>query len=78
MSRWAHLASNQGPTGYEPGALPTELWAHLSREPFAPGAWDLSYRINGQAKLNKKTFGQPTPCRGMEFLPASGMFSEVS
>ena len=24
---WAHLASNQGPTGYEPVALPTELWA---------------------------------------------------
>jgi hypothetical protein len=27
---WAHLGSNQGPTGYEPGALPTELWAHRS------------------------------------------------
>ena len=25
---WAHLGSNQGPTGYEPVALPTELWAH--------------------------------------------------
>jgi hypothetical protein len=25
---WAHLASNQGPSGYEPVALPTELWAH--------------------------------------------------
>ena len=25
---WAHLDSNQGPTGYEPGALPAELWAH--------------------------------------------------
>jgi hypothetical protein len=24
---WAHLASNQGPSGYEPVALPTELWA---------------------------------------------------
>ena len=24
---WAHLDSNQGPTGYEPVALPTELWA---------------------------------------------------
>ncbi len=24
---WAHLGSNQGPTGYEPVALPTELWA---------------------------------------------------
>lgn len=24
---WAHLDSNQGPTGYEPGALPAELWA---------------------------------------------------
>ena len=24
---WAHLDSNQGPTGYEPAALPTELWA---------------------------------------------------
>ncbi len=25
---WAHLGSNQGPTGYEPVALPAELWAH--------------------------------------------------
>jgi hypothetical protein len=24
---WAHLVSNQGPTGYEPVALPAELWA---------------------------------------------------
>nr|CBX27366.1 unknown protein [uncultured Desulfobacterium sp.] len=24
---WAHLGSNQGPTGYEPVALPAELWA---------------------------------------------------
>ena len=28
---WAHLGSNQGPTGYEPVALPAELWAHNSR-----------------------------------------------
>ena len=26
---WAHLGSNQGPTGYEPVALPAELWAHM-------------------------------------------------
>ena len=26
---WAHLDLNQEPTGYEPGALPIELWAHL-------------------------------------------------
>ena len=26
---WAHLGSNQGPTGYEPVALPAELWALL-------------------------------------------------
>lgn len=25
--KWAHLDSNQGPTGYEPAALSTELWA---------------------------------------------------
>ena len=29
--KWAHLGSNQGPTGYEPVALPAELWA-LFRE----------------------------------------------
>ena len=29
FSWWAHLGSNQGPTGYEPVALPAELWAHL-------------------------------------------------
>ena len=28
LSWWAHLGSNQGPTGYEPVALPAELWAH--------------------------------------------------
>ena len=27
LRKWAHLGSNQGPTGYEPVALPTELWA---------------------------------------------------
>src|SRR3990170_6014103 len=27
LSWWAHLGSNQGPTGYEPVALPAELWA---------------------------------------------------
>ena len=27
MSWWAHQDSNLGPTGYEPVALPTELWA---------------------------------------------------
>ncbi len=26
-AQWAHLGSNQGPTGYEPVALPAELWA---------------------------------------------------
>ncbi len=31
--KWAHLASNQGPTGYEPVALPTELWALLLQYP---------------------------------------------
>ncbi len=27
LQKWAHLGSNQGPTGYEPVALPAELWA---------------------------------------------------
>ncbi len=27
LNRWAHQESNLGPTGYEPVALPTELWA---------------------------------------------------
>jgi hypothetical protein len=30
VGEWAHLESNQGPTGYEPVALPTELWARTS------------------------------------------------
>lgn len=30
---WAHLGSNQGPTGYEPVALPAELWARLLFNP---------------------------------------------
>src|SRR5580765_8098467 len=29
-SEWAHLDSNQDRTGYEPGALPIELWARRS------------------------------------------------
>ena len=29
LKRWAHQESNLGPTGYEPVALPTELWALL-------------------------------------------------
>jgi hypothetical protein len=28
LSIWAHLDSNQGPTGYEPVALTAELQAH--------------------------------------------------
>ncbi len=28
---WAHLGSNQGPTGYEPVALPAELWARWAQ-----------------------------------------------
>ncbi len=27
---WAHPVSNQGPAGYEPAALPAELWAPLN------------------------------------------------
>ncbi len=27
---WAHLDSNQGPTGYEPATLTAELWAHVT------------------------------------------------
>src|SRR5262245_34048645 len=30
LSEWAHLDSNQDRTGYEPGALPIELWARVS------------------------------------------------
>ncbi len=29
---WAHQDSNLGPTGYEPVALPAELWALLERD----------------------------------------------
>jgi hypothetical protein len=35
--RWAHLGSNQGPTGYEPVALPAELWALFYYIPFPRG-----------------------------------------
>ena len=33
FSVWAHLGSNQGPTGYEPAALTAELWARAPRVP---------------------------------------------
>ena len=29
---WAHLDSNQGPTGYEPVALTAELWAQITAQ----------------------------------------------
>ena len=29
---WAHQDSNLGPTGYEPVALPAELWALSEKE----------------------------------------------
>ena len=34
---WAHLGSNQGPTGYEPVALPAELWALFLLYSILPG-----------------------------------------
>ena len=60
LSWWAHLGSNQGPTGYEPVALPAELWA-LSLlyvipqgcQPHAP------HRVHGFA-LNRYRF-RPKP-----------------
>ena len=33
--KWAHLDSNQGPTGYEPAALSTELWAREGPTPLS-------------------------------------------
>src|SRR4029453_7196551 len=35
---WAHLDSNQDRTGYEPGALPIEVWARRSTDPRASGS----------------------------------------
>lgn len=34
---WARQDSNLGPTGYEPVALPTELWARMSAFKFYCG-----------------------------------------
>ena len=40
--KWAHLDSNQGPTGYEPVALPAELWARkLSLKFYLLTLWKL-------------------------------------
>src|SRR5690606_16746451 len=33
---WAHLDSNQGPTGYEPAALTAELWAQTAEPASSP------------------------------------------
>ena len=35
QERWAHQGSNLGPTGYEPVALPTELWALRTHQNFS-------------------------------------------
>ncbi|VTR65146.1 hypothetical protein DESC_290216 [Desulfosarcina cetonica] len=43
---WAHLGSNQGPTGYEPVALPAELWARLKSQNFFTYLYPLALSSN--------------------------------
>ncbi len=54
---WAHLDSNQGPTGYEPGALPAELWAPSHTINFKNTIiFDFSQLAPRLLKKNKVTF----------------------
>ena len=55
---WAHLGSNQGPTGYEPVALPAELWAQRHFELTNGGSL---YSI----KLIVKNFYRSHPARAV-------------
>ena len=45
---WAHLGSNQGPTGYEPVALPAELWAHIFKDLMLTNFGGLLCQVNFQ------------------------------
>jgi hypothetical protein len=47
---WAHQDSNLGPTGYEPVALPTELWAH-SADPLNIFSNEELSRLAGKQKM---------------------------
>ena len=53
---WAHLASNQGPSGYEPVALPTELWAPKKTNIF-----------NLKTDVNPEEFHRPLPYSTKDF-----------
>ena len=50
---WAHLGSNQGPTGYEPVALPAELWARKSWDHQIDSLITASMMKNATKKLRR-------------------------
>jgi hypothetical protein len=49
--KWAHLGSNQGPTGYEPVALPAELWALSTK--FFLSSQNHFVKLDGELSVNK-------------------------
>src|SRR5262245_58831649 len=49
-SEWAHLDSNQDRTGYEPGALPIELWARVSSM-IAPSRFEEAPELLGARRM---------------------------
>src|SRR5262245_48784515 len=53
---WAHLDSNQDRTGYEPGALPIELWARSSSYQIGSGLQEAAelFRSRRMAKLAQR------------------------
>ncbi len=64
-ARWAHLDSNQGPTGYEPAALTAELWAHTADRHVAGAVADV-------------TAGPPGLCRRGPQLPGAPLRHDTS
>ena len=67
--RWAHLDSNQGPTGYEPAALTAELWAPQGPQRgrlavptgFEPAIFSLTGRYARPLHYGTSVAGAPQP-----------------
>jgi hypothetical protein len=53
---WAHLGSNQGPTGYEPVALPAELWAHSYYRVSPKGVNPIRSLTNSECRLRNPEY----------------------
>ena len=69
IRKWAHQGSNLGPTGYEPVALPAELWAR-----YAIKMTKFFQDVKKKAELTfQKALEQPTPAGVPQFPQCLGL-----